>query len=679
LARPGLDIAAALADACGGIGGLAVRSVQGATLKVGPGATADAQPRGRAKRLCALTVAALAAASVAAPPALAFKLFGLSFFESDDDEVAVVPNAQPYTLDFDIGGDDEALAKAVEAASALQREKDRPPPGPAGLIARARGDYGRILSALYANGRYGGSIRIAVEGRPVETLRPDVALPATASVSVTVDPGPVFVFGDIGIEGLPGGAMTREDRRALHLKDWELTQGAVARSGAVLDAEGRLVDVWRQRGHPLALIARRDIVADHRTLTVDVTLVADPGPAAVLGDIEITGTERMDPRFVRWMTGIEPGEPYDPDALARARDRLQRLGVFSSVSVVEAEAVDPDGMLPLQFNLAERKRRVVGGGASYSTADGAALEAYWAHRNLFGHAESVRFDASVSRIAAQDLGDLSYAAGVTFRRPGVFTPDTDLTLQALGKREFVDAYEARSVAARAGLERRFTPELTGRTALNVELSSVEDAFGENEYLIVSLPSELDYDMRDNKLNPTEGLRGTLGLEPLVELQRSTIALVARGSLSGYLALDERDHMIVAARAALGTIVGGSLEDIPADRRFFLGGGGSIRGYEYRSVGPRVGGEVVGGLSFWEASVEFRLRLNERLGVVPFIDVGAAYEDSIPDFSEDVRLGAGIGLRYFTSLGPLRFDVAFPLNPEDGDPSVAFYIGLGQAF
>jgi translocation and assembly module TamA len=627
-----------------------------------------------AAALAALAIVAFAAAA----PSLAIELFGRKFFEREDETV-VVPDAQPYTLSLAVSGGDKDLDQAVRRASALARDAKRPPPGTAGLIARARGDYGRIVAALYAKGHYGGSVRILIEGESADTMRPDRQLPDPVPVMVSVEAGPLFRFANIRIEGMPPAPLSAEDEDALALEDWELTQGKVARSGAILDAEGRLVEAWRQRGHPTARIATRDIVADHRTQTIDVVLIAEAGPAASFGRIEVTGTERTDPAFVRWLTGISPGETYDPDTLARARTRLQELGVFASVAVVEADSVGSDGTIPVAFNLSERKRRLIGGGVSYSTVDGAALEGYWMHRNLFGHAESLRFDASVSRIGAEGVTDLSYALGATFRRPGVITPNTDLTLQLGAKREFVDAYESRTVNARAGLEHRFSEKLTGGTAVNVEWADIEDAFGDNRFLLVSLPSKLEYDGRDNKLDPTEGLRGSLEAEPLADLAGSSFALVTRGSLSGYLSIGDDDRLVLAARGAIGSIVGADIEDVPATRRFYLGGGGSIRGYEYRSVGPRIDGDVVGGLSFFEVSAELRYRLTELIGIVPFIDVGAAYEDPFPNFSESIRVGAGVGLRYYTPLGPLRFDVAMPLNPEDGDPAIAFYVGLGQAF
>jgi translocation and assembly module TamA len=378
------------------------------------------------------------------------------------------------------------------------------------------------------------------------------------------------------------------------------------------------------------------------------------------------------------MTGLRQGEQYDPDKIARARQRLQDLGVFSSVAIEEGSAVGPGGVLPITFALTERKRHLIGAGASYSTIDGATFDAYWMHRNLFGHAESLRFDAEVSRIGADDLKDFSYDLATTFRRPGVFTPDTDATFKLSAIREDVDTYESRTFSGKAGLEHRFSPTLTGASALNAEWDKIEDAFGTNEYLIVSLPSKLDYDSRGNKLDPTGGLHAIVEMEPFTDINAGTFALVSKGTLAGYYGFGSSDRLVLAARGSLGSIVGGDTEDIPATRRFFLGGGGSIRGYEYRTIGPESNGEVIGGLSFFETSLEARIRVTDTFGIVPFIDAGAAYEDPVPLSMEDIRVGAGIGLRYFTPLGPLRFDVAVPINRKGGD-SFAFYVGLGQSF
>ena len=190
------------------------------------------------RRLFALAAGVALTLSSAGLPALAFEIFGHKFFEKTDETMAV-PDAQPYTLTLTVAGGDKQLVKLVDGASTLARQKDHPPPGTAGLIARARGDYGRILAALYAEGYYGGSIDIRIEGQPVELLRPDIDLPDPVPVTVSVDPGPLFHFGKVRVLGLPTDALTREDEKALDLDRWDLKSGAVARSGAILETEGK--------------------------------------------------------------------------------------------------------------------------------------------------------------------------------------------------------------------------------------------------------------------------------------------------------------------------------------------------------------------------------------------------------------------------------------------------------
>ncbi len=106
----------------------------------------------------------------------------------------------------------------------------------------------------------------------------------------------------------------------------------------------------------------------------------------------------------------------------------------------------------------------------------------------------------------------------------------------------------------------------------------------------------------------------------------------------------------------------------------------MRGYRYQSLSPlAANGEVIGGRSLFTASFEARWRVTDVFGVVPFLDMGQAFNAEFPDFSQTLRFAAGIGFRYYTAVGPIRVDFAFPLNPRPGDASFAFYVGIGQAF
>src|SRR5690606_15069766 len=128
----------------------------------------------------------------------------------------------------------------------------------------------------------------------------------------------------------------------------------------------------------------------------------------------------------------------------------------------------------------------------------------------------------------------------------------------------------------------------------------------------------------------------------------------------------------------GALAGPALSEIPPDLLFFTGGGGSVRGYGFRSIGVDDGaGGVTGGRYLLEASVEARARFGNNFGAVGFVDGGYVAADTFPGI-EQLRLGAGIGIRYYTALGPLRLDAAIPLNKRPGDPAYALYVGIGQA-
>lgn len=636
--------------------------------------------RGERRPILPLALLGLALLAVGASPAAAFELFGINFFGAEEDEEPVSPDAQPYTITLDVTGGDEDVQARIEASSLLfSDQEERPPPSTPAFLSRVRAEYGRIVAGLYADGYYGPEVTITVDGRDPLALRPDVDLPDPVPVTITVDPGPQFTFGAVAIENRAPPPVEADDAVEETPEDLGLLPGAVARSGVVLQSERVLVEEWRQQGRPTAEIAARDAVADHPSSTLDVGIQVAPGPAAVYGPVAVTGTERMDPEFVRWVSGLRPGEPFDPDDIQRAREQIQRLQVFNATRIVEAEAVTPEGTLPLEINLAERPLRVIGGGATYSTADGAGVEAYWEHRNLFGRAERLRLEGRVGGISGTDPTDFAYYTGAVFTKPAVITPLTDFTASLIGRRDVFESYEEEVVQARVGLSQETTLGLTGSIAGNVEYSHTFDALGDREFVFVSLPGTVTFDGRNDELQPTSGVRASLALEPFYEIRNGTTGVVADLEGSTYLGFGAEDRFVIAARAAVGSIIGAERDEVPGSRLFFAGGGGSIRGYTYRNVGPEIGGDVVGGLSYVEGSLEFRARVTESIGVVPFVDVGSAFASSVPDFSEDLRVGVGLGLRYYTGLGAIRVDAALPLNPGDDDPSFALYIGLGESF
>lgn len=610
-------------------------------------------------------------------PASAIEILGFRFFEGEPEPPP--EGAVTYTVEFEVFGEDKSLRDQIMRASSLEEESGDPSPGSGALLARARGDYQRILAALYAAGRYGPTISILVDGREASYLPIDTDLGDSTSVYVTVDPGPEYRFGGVDVVNRPG-EVPDDDEVPATLEDLGLAPGELALSGKVLAGEAALVGRWRELGYPKAAIANRSATARHDDDALDVGIAVEPGRPAVFGTTSVSGTERMDPAFVAYYAGIEPGEPFDPDDLERARDQLRRLEVFQATRIVEADAINPDGSLDIGLELAERPRRVFGAGTKYSTLDGAGAEAYWRHRNLFGRAEKLDLRAQVGGVNAQEPDKYNYRVAATFIKPGVFTPYTDFSALVFGEQLAPDTFRARTVGGRVGLTNRVTRRLTIGGFASVEASTIDETdFGDGDFLFLSLPVSATYDGSNNEYDPTEGFRTTVKFEPFYEAANSNIGGIAELGGSVYYGLAD-DRVVLAARAAVGSIFGAPLDEVPATKLFYAGGGGSIRGYPFKGVGPLTeDGFVFGGRSYFTGALEARVRVTERIGVVPFLDFGNAFVDEIPSFSEPLKFGAGLGLRYRTGLGPVRLDVAVPLDPFDGDPAVAFYVGLGQAF
>ena len=477
--------------------------------------------------------------------------------------------------------------------------------------------------------------------------------------------------------------------------------GAPANSTKIGATQAGLVEAWRGAGHPFAEPDIRDIVADHATNLLDVRIAIAPGPLAVFGDPTVSGTDRLIPSFVEYMADIPVGATYDPEILRDAAARLRVLPALASVTIIEGDSLI-QGALPLDIQVSERKPRVIGAGIEYDSTEGLGVSTYFMHRNLFGRAETLRLEAEVARIGeAGEVDDYDAKLAARFTKPGLLNPYTRFETGLAFLQENPDAYSLQGVFFDAFLISDITKRLTLRAGVEASYSEIEDVFGEQTYAILGLPVSAAYDARDDVLDPTRGYRVNLEASPYIDVERSTpfarLDLDAsyylglgrfRGGRFGTAEIDEAilaerpPRVVLAARAAAGALVGvDGVLDIPPDKRFYAGGGGSVRGYGFKNIGPRepISDKVFGGLARIEGSLEARMRVTEAIGIVPFIDAGAVSEtlDDI-DF-EEIKVGAGLGVRYRTPVGPIRLDVAVPLDPAENDPSFGLYVGIGQAF
>ena len=305
---------------------------------------------------------------------------------------------------------------------------------------------------------------------------------------------------------------------------------------------------------------------------------------------------------------------------------------------------------------------------------GPGVQGFWENRNLTGHGDRLRLEMPIWA----DLQELI----ARYRLPFFQRPDQDFVAQAALRNEDTDAYELRSAAASAGIERRFSNRWTGGIRGAVEGGQLKDPDEpRRRYAMVGMPLSIAYDNTGSLLDATKGVRTRLGVAPYTGVfDREFSVLRARLTTQAFLPVVGEDTLVLALSGTVGTVTGAETSSIPASIRFYSGGGGSVRGYAYQSIGPRNSrNDPLGGAALTEVSAEARWRFNEEWGLVAFVDGGMVYEDSTPAFGKDMLWGAGLGLRYFTLIGPVRLDVGVPLNARDDDAPWQLYISIGQNF
>ncbi len=563
-----------------------------------------------------------------------------------------------YTVTID-GVADEALVGFLRAVS-VTAAAEEPAPNLLALRRRALTDEDRLRRALGGEGYYDAGVAAAVEEATDDE-------PATVTFVVTLGPRYTLDAVDIRVVGDPG-AFTPPS-----LAELGLELGAPAVAQAVLDAEATLLARARAAGHAYAELGERRAVIDREARTLAATLTIEPGPVIALGEVSYTGVEGIDERFLRARLPWRPGATFTPELVRDARRELVASGLFRTVRVELPPTPPPDGTAPVTIATEQRLHRTVAAGVRFETDGGPGVSASWEHRNFFGGAErfEVRLDADL----------LEQSLGADLRTPDFFGRSRSFLADGEVLRQSTDAFDSLAVELGAGVEQRFSDQLAGTLGVGFEASEVTDETGTESFGLVFVPATLRYDGTDSRLDPTRGARLRLRLTPFWDTLSQGL-FFHRTEIGGstYFELVEAPRLVFAVRARLGSITGAPRDSVPANRRFYAGGGGSIRGIPFQTASPlNADDDPIGGRSVLEAAAELRYNVSDTIGVVGFVDAGRAFEASFPDLDEPLEVGAGLGLRYFTPVGPLRVDVAVPVDRRDVDDLFQLYVSLGQAF
>ena len=563
------------------------------------------------------------------------------------------------------GVDDKALREAIRLALT---ESKHPAQSRAEARRRARQAGEDAIAVLRAEGYY------------AYTVEPDVLDGEPPRAVVKITPGPAFVIADPRIDW--SGAPPDEGTRQRAAASMRLTQGEPGRAADVVGAEGRIVAQVAKLGYADAAAEPREVIVDHADHTLRPAFKIASGSLVHMDGVEVVTKGRTNPAWVSHLAPWKTADVYDPEDVAELERRLRDTSVYDSISVSLAgpEKATPEGLRPVVVTLADRRSRTIETSAGYSTSEGTGFDIRWSRYNRLKRADTTTYALRLAR--------LEQRLGAEISLPHWRRPQQTLKLNSSVFRNDTDAYNETGATVGVDLTKRRQTTSYRTFGVSMDLSQTKEQISRNgsvagrklNLVTVAGLAAYAWDFSDSILDPKRGWRLEARGEPTYVVGDTTLPylkLTTQGSV--YLPVGKGASTVLATRVKLGAMLGGSIPDVPASRRFYAGGGGSVRGYAYQAIGPRLTDNTPqGGVSLVETSFELRQKITSKWSGVAFIDAGAIGTDKTPR-REDFRAGAGIGIRYDLGFGPIRADIAAPLGRRKGDPAFQIYLSIGQSF
>ena len=567
-----------------------------------------------------------------------------------------------YTVEIQ-GVKDRALVRKMRSVSQLFQLKRRQASSLSALHFRAEADLPDIKKLLHSLGYFEAQVFFKFEEREREI-----------GVQIVIDLGPLYTLGNYTLRLYTDGKVNLLLNKKLSLKSIGIAANQPALSSKILEAELKALERLALFSYPLAKILKRSGIADGDTKKVDVTLTINTGPYARFGPLLIKGLTTTRRRLIEKKLDWKQGEPYKSLLVTATQDSLVKTGLFTSVLISHEERLNDEGLLPMRVEVTESKHHSLNVGVSYQTFFGPGLTFGWENRNISGMGRKLSIQGDATK--------RSHSGLATLFLPDFYKRGQNYIWQAQAMHEAITAYSQRTYNLVTRLERQFGRRFSSAAALKLERLLVTGSVNNGAFLLFEVPLYARWSTANSVLNPTRGKTLDVRIVPTLSVDAvRTYYLEQEMRFSSYLPLFDNPNCILAQKVTLGSIISPKLHLVPVPKRFFGGSEDDLRGYKYKTVSPLTkSGKPIGGRSAVFYSLEMRLRLGKWIGLVPFFDVGNVYATQFPAFDGKWAKSLGLGVRYFSFIGPIRLDVGFPLNRRKGvDPRYRILVSIGQAF
>lgn len=501
-------------------------------------------------------------------------------------------------------------------------------------------------------------------------------------VTIPVVPGPEYSIGEVVVSG-----DDKVEQKTL-LEATKLEKGQLFTMTAVRNAMRNVENIYADEGYAFAEVAPRNRFRPDVGL-IDLEFVVRKGERYRIGRIEASGNEKTRDSVVRREMELSEGDLYNRSALSRSERNLKRLGYFESVELSRHRRTG-ENVLDIDVGVKEANTGTFSVGAGYSSEDRFFGMFNISNRNLFGYGYQVSADSQFS--------GKRQTYSVSFTNPRIFDSKVSGGFQVFKTNREYSEYKKKSkgFSMHAGTE--LVKNLTGRISYGWDTSEILDVCTDEDYanglcddpasslvqqqegtLVTSkIEPSLTYDTRDSYMDPTEGNFTRLGVEWAGWILGGDAAYVKTEFEERYYFPLPFDTVFMA-RGRAGYIKGLDDKGIPVYELYALGGSTTLRGFDWRSVGPKDDtGEVVGGNKHVLANLEFLFPLipEAKLKGVLFFDAGNAWGMGGNWFFDDLRTSVGIGIRWLSPMGPLRLEYGYNLAPEPGETHARWEFSIG---